>query len=63
MPLKDLKISGKPYLEEIAGLAGTLSWAATASVEGLIGALSASFGRPLVAVGSGGSLTACQARN
>jgi len=51
---------GKPYSEEIAGLAGTLSWATAAAVECLVEAISAAFGRPLVAVGSGGSLTACQ---
>lgn len=50
---------GKAYSEEIASLAGTLSWAAVESVEPLVAALSPSFGRPLVAVGSGGSLTAC----
>jgi HAD superfamily hydrolase (TIGR01484 family) len=50
---------GKAYSEEIIGLAGTLSWAAAGSIERLVAALSPSFGRPLVAVGSGGSLTAC----
>jgi hypothetical protein len=50
---------GKPYSEEIASLSGTLSWAAAESVERLVAALSPSFGRPLLAIGSGGSLTAC----
>lgn len=50
---------GKPYSEEIAGLAGTLSWATEAGIEHLVAALAPSFGMPLVAVGSGGSLTAC----
>lgn len=54
-----LESMGKPYSEEIASLSGTLSWAAAESVEGLVAALSPSFGRPLLAIGSGGSLTAC----
>lgn len=50
---------GKPYSEEIAGHAGTLSWAAAVNLDPLAAALSPSFGRPLLAIGSGGSLTAC----
>ena len=51
---------GKPYSEEIARLAGTVSWAATVSIDNLVASLAPAFGKPLVAVGSGGSLTACQ---
>ena len=50
---------GKPYAEEMAGLARTLSWAEAAGVEKLAEALCGSYGRPLLAVGSGGSLTTC----
>ena len=50
---------GKPYSEEMADLGRTLMWAESANVERLVEALASSYGKPLLAVGSGGSLTAC----
>ncbi len=51
---------GKPYAEELSALAATLYWSARCDLGRLLEGLSASFGKPLVAVGSGGSLTACR---
>lgn len=49
---------GKPYASELAQLASTWEWAADADVASLAKALRSAIFFPLVAVGSGGSLTA-----
>ncbi len=49
---------GKPYASELARLSGTYIWALSADVDALTEALGKAASYPLVAVGSGGSLTA-----
>ena len=49
---------GKPYTVELEELSATYSWAAKADISELIAAVSASATLPLLAVGSGGSLSA-----
>ncbi len=49
---------GKPYTVEMAQLAGTYFWARHVAVAPLVTAISASGPFPLLALGSGGSLTA-----
>lgn len=49
---------GKPYAEELQALPSTYRWAMAQDVAPLADAVSACGGLPLVAVGSGGSLTA-----
>lgn len=48
---------GKPYSEELAGLADTFAWAMAAPVDNLARAVRAASPHSLVAVGSGGSYT------
>jgi len=50
---------GRLYSQEMAALARILAWAGEASVGCLVEGLCSSYGRPLLAIGSGGSLTAC----
>ncbi len=49
---------GKPYASELASLPETYAWAMQVDVDALARALSAAASLPLIAVGSGGSLTA-----
>lgn len=49
---------GKPYKIELASLAQTYQWALTVPVDRLRAFVNSSFNTPLLAVGSGGSLTA-----
>lgn len=51
---------GKPYASELALLSTTYAWATAAGTSCLVAALRASASLPLIAVGSGGSLTAAQ---
>lgn len=48
---------GKPFAEEIAQLEETYAWACDQSVDAFSDAITRLFHKPLVAVGSGGSLT------
>lgn len=48
---------GKPYQRELSMLASTYDWSMKADVSGLAAALADAISLPLVAVGSGGSLT------
>lgn len=48
---------GKPFAEEVAQLEATHEWACDQSVDAFADAIAELFDRPLVAVGSGGSLT------
>ncbi len=48
---------GRPYEEELGLLHETYQWASNADIEELVSPLSACIGLPLVAVGSGGSLS------
>jgi hydroxymethylpyrimidine pyrophosphatase-like HAD family hydrolase/fructoselysine-6-P-deglycase FrlB-like protein len=50
---------GRPYAEEIATLGATYTWALSANIEGLVESANALRGRPLLAIGSGGSVSAC----
>ena len=55
---------GKPFEEELKVLPETYLWAMSQPIDGLIRAVTRSFSGPLLAVGSGGSYTACHfARN
>lgn len=49
---------GKRYAEEIEQLGATYAWATTADIDDLVAAVSATAALPLLAVGSGGSLSA-----
>ncbi len=49
---------GRPYQTELHEILATLDWAASAELRGLRRAIAAASALPLVAVGSGGSLTA-----
>lgn len=49
---------GKPYNTELEQLHPTYAWAATADIDDLVAAVSATATLPLLAVGSGGSLSA-----
>jgi fructoselysine-6-P-deglycase FrlB-like protein len=49
---------GKPYATELEQLHATYAWAATAHIDDLVAAVSATATLPLLAVGSGGSLSA-----
>lgn len=48
---------GRPYAEEMGRLADTYEWAAGADISGLARFVGRAAGRPMYAVGSGGSLT------
>lgn len=50
--------TGKPYRQELDDLAATYAWAHDAAVSGLANSLANSGAHPLLAVGSGGSLSA-----
>lgn len=49
---------GKPYSSELNRLAATYNWAMNVDISGLTAAISSSSQVPLLAIGSGGSLTA-----
>jgi hypothetical protein len=49
---------GKPYISELERLPETYAWAMTTCIEPLANALTASISLPILATGSGGSLTA-----
>jgi hypothetical protein len=49
---------GKPYGIELQKLDSTYSWAIETSIDGLISFIHSSSGLPMLAIGSGGSLTA-----
>jgi fructoselysine-6-P-deglycase FrlB-like protein len=49
---------GRPYQKELSRLAETYEWACTTTIEELVRGIAASAAKPLVAVGSGGSLSA-----
>ena len=51
---------GKPYQSELSLLSRTFHWASAQAVDGLANSLSSIGRSPLVVVGSGGSLAACQ---
>ena len=51
----------RPYLNEMAELAGTANWIAEAETDGLIQSISRSRYDSILAVGSGGSLSAAHA--
>lgn len=48
---------GKPYKSELDNLAGTYDWSLKADIRTLLTGISTTVGMPLLAVGSGGSLT------
>lgn len=50
---------GRPFDEEIRELPATYSWALAESIDGLTRSVERLFSAPLLAVGSGGSFTAC----
>ncbi len=50
---------GRPFASELALLPQTVAWASTADCDDLVGLVRAISQRPLLVVGSGGSLTAC----
>ncbi|QHC61140.1 HAD hydrolase family protein [Rathayibacter sp. VKM Ac-2760] len=52
---------GKPFDRELESLLGTLDWARRAELEGLIHSVRVASAGPLVAVGSGGSLSSAHA--
>lgn len=52
---------GKPYAQEMSKLNSTFSWAMDSDIASLRAAIRASSNMPLLAVGSGGSLSACHA--
>jgi hydroxymethylpyrimidine pyrophosphatase-like HAD family hydrolase/fructoselysine-6-P-deglycase FrlB-like protein len=51
---------GKPYQSEIAALPRTISWALSADIRGLSAFVAHAHGTPLIATGSGGSLSAAK---
>jgi hypothetical protein len=51
---------GKPYQQELASLPETYSWVLDADIAPVVSALTASAQKPLVAVGSGGSLSVAE---
>jgi fructoselysine-6-P-deglycase FrlB-like protein len=51
---------GKPYERELAELPNTYAWAMEAPIAKLAEALSECSALPLIAIGSGGSLTAAE---
>src|SRR5436190_15771683 len=51
---------GKPYQSEVAALPKTLLWALSVDIKDLVSFVSESFGTPLIATGSGGSLSAAK---
>lgn len=51
---------GKPYQSELAALPATLAWAMAQDIRPLTGFLRESAGQPLLATGSGGSLSAAK---
>jgi hypothetical protein len=48
---------GRPYSTELSELDATYAWSLQAEIDGLVDAVSKAAGFPLIAVGSGGSLT------
>ena len=55
---------GRPYKLELEQLDATYRWARQVDISGLASAINCSFGQPLLAIGSGGSLsTACLIAN
>ncbi|MFO1045215.1 MAG: hypothetical protein U0941_25850 [Planctomycetaceae bacterium] len=50
---------GKPFEDELQALPATYLWSMSQPIEGLVRAVDRSFSGPLLAVGSGGSYTAC----
>jgi fructoselysine-6-P-deglycase FrlB-like protein len=52
---------GMPYANEVAQLRATMDWAMSSNVDSLVAALQTAWSLPLVAVGSGGSLSAAHA--
>src|SRR5262245_305091 len=51
---------GKPYQSEVAALPKTIAWALSLNIDALISFAAESCGRPLIATGSGGSLSAAK---
>ena len=49
---------GRPYAAQLAQLNATYQWALSAVIEGLTTSVDALRGRPLIVIGSGGSLSA-----
>lgn len=50
---------GRPYKNELAALSQTLDWAATSDVATVARVVETVASRPLIVIGSGGSVTAC----
>lgn len=50
---------GRPYKSELAAVAQTFEWAATAEISTIARIVKAVSSRPLIVIGSGGSVTAC----
>ncbi|MFN7981121.1 MAG: hypothetical protein U0Q11_04635 [Vicinamibacterales bacterium] len=50
---------GRPYKSELAAVPHTLEWATTADISGMARIVETIASRPLLVIGSGGSVTAC----
>lgn len=55
-----IKVMGKPYLSELSKLAETYEWAISQDITALVNAVNVTNSLPLLAVGSGGSLSAAE---
>ncbi len=52
---------GMPYANEVAQLRATMDWSMSTNIDSLVAALQTAWSLPLVAIGSGGSLSAAHA--